>query len=164
VTPEDLVQIEAVKRLKYAYLRCIDQKDFDALTDLFTEDATAAYSGGKYVYEGRSAIIEFIATNMGREAFHSSHRVHHPEIELDGDTATGRWALEDTVLDTDWNFLLMGAAFYEDRYRRVEGEWRIEHTGYRRSFEFMLPTSALEGFSVTASWWATDGQSTLPVQ
>ena len=80
-----------------------------------------------------------------------------------GDEATGTWALEDTVLDTEWDFLLLGAAFYTDRYRRVDGRWLIAHTGYRRSFEMMMPTSSIEGFAVTASWWGTDGQSSLPV-
>lgn len=162
--PEDLVQIELVKRVKYAYLRCLDQKDWEGLAELFCEDATASYSGGNYTYTGRDEIVGFISRNMGRETFHSSHRVHHPEIDVVGDRATATWALEDTVLDTEWGFLLSGAAFYEDRYRKVGGRWLIEHTGYRRSFEYMLPTASLEGFSVTASWWATDGRSNLPVQ
>ena len=163
MTPEELCDMEEVKRVKYAYLRCLDQKDWAHLPDVLWEDATASYSGGNYTYEGRDAIVEFISKNMGREQFHSSHRVHHPEITLDGDTATATWALEDTVLDTEWNFVLMGAAFYEDTYERRGGEWRILHTGYRRSFEFMVPTSSWEGFTLTASWWATDGKSTLPV-
>jgi len=164
VGPEQLVEIERIKRLKYAYLRCIDQKDFAGLSGLFTEDATAAYSGGRYVYEGRAAITTFIETNMGRTTMHSSHRVHHPEIDLDGDDATGTWALEDTIVDTEWDFVLQGAAFYEDRYVRDADGWRIAHTGYRRTFEYVLPTAGLEGFRVTASWWATDGQSSLAVQ
>ncbi|MFI5044937.1 MAG: nuclear transport factor 2 family protein [Acidimicrobiales bacterium] len=163
MTPDDLVDIEGIKRVKYAYLRCLDQKDWDGMVDLFTDDATATYSGGKYSYTGRDEIIGFISRNMSREQFHSSHRVHHPEIDVEGDEATGTWALEDTVLDTEWNFLLLGAAFYTDRYRRVDGRWLIAHTGYRRSFEVMMPTSSIEGFAVTASWWGTDGQSSLPV-
>jgi hypothetical protein len=164
MTPDDLVQMELIKRVKYAYLRCLDQKDWDGLAQVLAPDATASYSGGKYTYSGRDEIVGFISRNMGREAFHSSHRVHHPEITLDDtDRARATWALEDTVLDTDWNFLLAGAAFYEDEYRLIDGTWYIQHTGYRRSFEYMLGTADLQGFSVTASWWATDGQSSLPV-
>ncbi|MFM7068657.1 MAG: nuclear transport factor 2 family protein [Actinomycetes bacterium] len=164
VTPADLCDIEAIKQTKYAYLRCIDQKDWVGLVEVFWEDATASYSGGNYEYEGRDAIVAFITQNMGREQFHSSHRVHHPEIALSGDRATGTWALEDTVLDTEWKFLLQGAAFYNDVYERRAGEWRILHTGYRRSFEYIVPTESINGFTVTASWWGTDGRSTLPVQ
>ena len=59
MTPEDLVEIEAIKRLKYAYARCIDQKLWDEIATLFTADAVAAYSGGGYTFEGRDAIVEW---------------------------------------------------------------------------------------------------------
>jgi hypothetical protein len=163
VTPEQLADLEAIKRLKYAYLRCLDQKSWSELRTLLCDDATAAYSGGRYTYEGADDIVAFVERNMGREQFHSSHRAHHPEIDLDGDRASATWALEDVVVDSEWNFLLIGAAFYEDRYRREGGRWLIEHTGYRRTFEMTLPTSSLEGFALTASWWGTDGRSSLPV-
>src|SRR5262249_22591183 len=52
LTPEDLVQIEAIKQLKYRYLRCLDQKLWDEMADVFTADCVAAYSGGKYAFEG----------------------------------------------------------------------------------------------------------------
>ena len=71
-------------------------------------------------------------------------------------------ALEDIVVDTEWKFMLMGAAFYEDTYERRDGRWLLWRTTYRRSFEVMFPTSSIEGFQLTASWWGTDGQSILP--
>lgn len=164
LTPQDLVEIERISRVKHAYLRCLDQKDWDGLDELLTEDATASFSGGNYSFDGRSEIVGFLARNMGSEAFHSSHRVHQPEIDVDGDVAKATWALEDIVVDSEWGFVLFGAAFYEDTFRKVDGRWRISHTGYRRSFEAMLPTANVEGFQLTASWWATGGRSTLPVQ
>ncbi len=98
MTPEDLVELEQIKRLKYAYARCLDLKLWDEIAGLFTEDAVAAYSGGGYTFEGRDAIVDFLTRSMGAETFHSSHKMHHPEIELTGpDSATGVWALDDTV-------------------------------------------------------------------
>jgi uncharacterized protein (TIGR02246 family) len=163
-TPEELSELEDIKRLKYAYFRCLDQKRWDEMADLFVPDgAVAAYSGGKYRYEGRDAIVDFMRRNMDRPAFHTSHRVHHPEIEVDGDTATGTWAMEDVNVDTEFDFYLTGAGFYEDRYRKVDGRWLIEHTGYKRTFETIQPMSP-HGISLTASWWSTDGRSMLDVQ
>jgi hypothetical protein len=164
LTPEDLVDLEEIKRVKYAYLRCLDTKDWDGLAATLAPEATAAYSGGRYTCTSRDEIVDFVRRNMGREAFHSSHRAHHPEIELDGDRAQGTWALEDVVIDTEWGFLLLGAAFYTDDYVRTPDGWRIARTAYRRTFETIVPTSSLEGFAVTASWWATDGRSSLPAQ
>ncbi|HTO01841.1 MAG TPA: nuclear transport factor 2 family protein, partial [Microthrixaceae bacterium] len=89
------------------------------------------------------------------------HKVHHPEIDVDGDSATATWALEDTVVDNEWNFVLMGSAFYEDEYERQSGRWVIKSTKYRRTYEFMFPTTSVEGFALTASWWGTGGGSTV---
>jgi hypothetical protein len=41
--------------------------------------------------------------------------------------------------------------------------WKIAHTGYKRTFETIMPMSK-NGMSVTASWWTTGGQSALEVQ
>ena len=57
MTPDDLVELELIKRVKYRYMRAIDQKRWDDLAEVFTEDAVAEYSGGKYRYEGRDAIV-----------------------------------------------------------------------------------------------------------
>lgn len=164
ITVDDLLELEAIKRVKYKYLRCLDQKLWDDMADVFTEDAVAAYSGGRYTYEGREAILEFLVQNMGAETMHSSHRCHHPEIDLTGpDTAIGVWALEDVVVMTDWDLTVRGAAFYTDEYRKVDGDWKISRTGYKRTYEEIQPRGNVEGLKLTASWWTTDGQSELPV-
>ena len=41
MTPEDLVEIELIKRLKYRYMRCLYQKLWDEMTTCFTPDVTA---------------------------------------------------------------------------------------------------------------------------
>ncbi|MDQ1521367.1 MAG: hypothetical protein QOI55_2440 [Actinomycetota bacterium] len=162
-TPEDLVEIEAIKRVKYRYARCLDQKLWDDIAECFTADAIAAYSGGAYTFEGRDAIVDFLRRSMGSETFLSSHRMHHPEIDLTGPaTATGIWALEDTVIETQWQISIRGAAFYTDEYVKQDGRWRIQHTANRRTFEELQPRAELVGLRLTASWWATDGRSELP--
>jgi len=133
-----LEEIEAIKQLKYRYMRSIDQKLWDQMRDCFVPDATTSYSGGKYAFEGIDAIMQFMIESMDRGSFLSSHRVTQPEIELTSDTtATGRWALEDTVIDTQHEITIQGAAFYEDRYVKKGGAWKIQHTGYERTFEQM---------------------------
>ncbi|MEZ5144885.1 MAG: nuclear transport factor 2 family protein [Acidimicrobiales bacterium] len=165
MTPEDLVELELIKRVKYRYLRCLDQKLWDDLDEVLTEDCVATYSGGKYRYEGRDAIVDFLRRNMGSEAMHSSHRVHQPEIDLTSPTtAVGVWALEDVVVMTDWDLTVQGAAFYEDEYRKEDGRWRIAATGYKRTYEEVVPRASIDGIQLTASWWTTGGQSSLDVQ
>ena len=155
-----LVEIDAIKRLKYRYIRCLDQKLWDELAGCLTVDASASYGGGAWSYEGRDDILEFIRTSMGSHQFLSSHRVGQPEIELTGpDTARGTWALDDLVVHLEFGVDIRGAAFYEDEYVKVDGEWRIRTTGYKRSFEEVRPRPA--DVTLTASWWDTDGRSSL---
>jgi hypothetical protein len=163
MTPEDLVQIELIKRLKYAYARCLDQKRWDEIANLFTDDAVAAYSGGGYSFEGRAAIVDFLQRSMGAETFLSSHKMHHPEIDLTGpDSATGVWALDDVVVMTDFELTIRGCSFYDDEYVRQHGTWRIKRTGYKRIYEEIQPRGNVDGLKLTASWWATGGRSELP--
>ena len=140
MTPGDLVELEAIKRLKYKYVRCLDQKLWDDIVDCFIEDAVASYSGGKYHFEGRDAIVKFLVESMGADDFLSAHRVTQPEIDLvDDDHATGTWALVDEVLVKEHGVRVRGAAFYRDEYVKVDGQWRIARTGYERTYEEIKP-------------------------
>lgn len=151
----DLQALEAIKRLKHKYMRCIDQKRWDELEPLFTEDARCSYSGGKYAFDGRKAIMEFLTGSMSRKSFLSCHRVTQPEITLtSATTATGIWALEDLVIDTEHEFTLHGAGFYEDEYVRIDGEWKIQSTGYVRTFEQIQTRKDVPGLSLTQNAWA----------
>lgn len=154
ITPEDLVEIEAIKAVKYRYLRAVDLRDWELLESTLTEDATAAYAAGKLSYDGRDAIVGFLRDSMPAKEMLSAHRVHHPEIELTSPTtATARWALDDTVIMPAGNFQLRGAAYYSDELVKVDGEWKISHTGYRRLYE---ETVSRDGVTVTDHWWADE--------
>ena len=156
MTPEDLVEIEAIKQLKYRYMRCLDLKLWNEMASCFTEDATSAYSSGKYSFAGRDQIIAFFRESMGREMV-TSHQVHQPEIELLApDEARGTWALEDTVIHTEHDFTLRGAAFYRDRYVKVDGQWRIQHTGYDRIYEEVQTRKEVPGLQLTQNMWGVD--------
>ncbi len=150
----DLQELEAIKRLKYKYLRCLDQKRWSELAECLTEDATSAYSGGKFSFEGRDAIMEFLESAMGADSFLSSHTVHQPEIEFISETsATGIWALRDTVIETNANIIIRGAAFYEDEYVKLDGEWKIQSTGYERTYEETLSRADLPSLKLTENRW-----------
>jgi uncharacterized protein (TIGR02246 family) len=155
---DELREIDAIKRLKYRYMRCLDQKRWAEMADCFTEDATTSYGGGKYAFAGRDAIMRFLVDAMDRPSFLSSHRVHHPEITLTSPTtARGTWALEDFVLDPERKLIIQGAAFYDDEYVKIDGEWRIRSTGYQRTFEFVESLDARPGLRLTAGYDPTHG-------
>jgi bile-acid 7alpha-dehydratase len=152
--PVDLHELEAIKRLKYKYLRCLDQKLWDEIGTCFTPDASCSYSGGKYAFDGRDAIVDFLRKAMGAPSFYSSHRVHHPEIEFTSDTtAFATWALEDEVIETKAQITIRGAAFYHDEYVKVGGAWLIRSTGYQRTFEEMESRKDRPSLRLTQSTW-----------
>lgn len=159
VETDELIEVHRIASVKYRYLRCLDQKRWDEIESCFVADATASYGGGAYTLRGRAAIIDFLRTSMGSQTMLTSHRCHHPEIEVSGPEASGVWAFDDVVVETREGWTLRGAGFYEDRYRLGTDGWRIVHTGYRRTFEELGPRA--RGSRITADWWATDGRSTL---
>jgi ketosteroid isomerase-like protein len=157
MTPEDLVEMEAIKQVKYRYLRGVDTRDWDLVASTLTGDATSAYSSGKLSYTGRDAIIGFLRESMTERDMLTSHKVHQPEIELTGaDSATARWGLEDVVIILSAGITIRGAAYYEDRMRKEGGEWRIAHTGYRRLYEEITKRT---GETITDHWWADQGEN-----
>ena len=128
--------LEAIRQLKYRYFRALDCKDWDALGNTLSQDATTSYDNGRYAFEGRAAILEFLRGALGSPNMISMHHGHHPEIEITGDaSARGTWYLEDMVIFREANTVLRGAAFYHDEYVRIDGEWKIRSTGYERTFE-----------------------------
>lgn len=136
---------EDVKALKYRYLRTLDTKAWDDFEACFLPDATADYNGLEFA--DRAALVDYMRTNLG-EGLITLHQVHHPEICLDGDTATARWYLQDKVLVPAFGFMLEGAAFYEDRYVRTPEGWRVAHTGYRRTYEATYNLADLPSLTV----------------
>ncbi len=154
-----LEEVFAIQRLKYSYGRFLDTKDFASLCSLMTDDVTVAYGGGAITLEGRQAVEDYLSKAMGAPTMLTSHVFSHPEIDVDGDEATGRWALQDVVILEDFGMQIRGASLYDDRYVRVDGAWRIQHTGYKRLYEEIAPRP--EGTRTSASWFGTDGRSDL---
>lgn len=137
--------VDEICRLKYRYLRTLDTKRWDEFAGCFVPEATGDYNG--LVFEDRAALVAYMRENLG-EGRITLHQAHHPEIDVDGDTATGRWYLQDKVIVPEYSFMLEGAAFYDDRYVRTAEGWRVAHTGYRRTFEMTYNLADLPGVAV----------------
>ena len=154
----DLAALEEIRRVKYRYLRCVDLKLWDEIADVFTPDATVDYGtralGEPVRLTGRDEIVGFLRDRLGPDII-TVHFASQPEIDIDGDVASGIWSFKDTVIATDFKVLIEGAAFYEDRYARgADGRWRISHTGYVRTYEVMMSLDDVPSLKFTANRWA----------
>lgn len=145
-TSDDRSDVEAIQQLKYRYLRTLDLKRWAEFEACFLPEATGDYAGLQFA--DRDALVSYMRENLG-EGLISMHHVHHPEIVVDGDEARGTWYLEDRVIVPDFDFVLEGAAFYDDRYVRTPEGWRVAHTGYRRTYEVSMSTKDFASWKVT---------------
>ncbi|MBV8348575.1 MAG: nuclear transport factor 2 family protein [Mycolicibacterium sp.] len=129
----DAADKEAIELVKYRYLRALDTKDWDEFADTLTDDVTGDY-GDRLHFTNRTELVDFMRSSLGPGVL-TEHRVTHPEITVDGDEATATWYLQDRVIVAEFNFMLIGAAFYHDTYRRAADGWKISATGYDRTYE-----------------------------
>lgn len=132
-----LLDIEAVRRVKHAYFRCIDTGNFEELAEIFHEDVKVHFIGGTYEWklQGRDAYLESL-----KHSFHTRsvghHNGHHPEIEILSPTeATGVWYLTDNMWIMNQKNFTTGTAIYWDTYLKVDGRWQIADSKYERIYE-----------------------------
>jgi hypothetical protein len=118
----------ALIELEATYARTFDNRDGAAWAALFLPDGVYQARGatpekGNYV-AGHDALADF-CTNA---PFDGLHLMHLPSFTIDGDDATGRLHLEFLgAFHAPGNPLTRMAGYYDVRYRRVEGLWRIAH-------------------------------------
>lgn len=133
----ELIEIEAIKSLKYRYMRFMMLGEIDAMRDLLTPDVRAEYSDGKYSYDGVEAVLGFLhGTHAEGSGLRSIWQLGHPEIELESDDrATGIWFFTHKTIHKPSGTNIEMASFYRDEYVKQDGRWRIRYTGYRRVLE-----------------------------
>jgi hypothetical protein len=153
----DLVAIEEIKRLKHRYFRTLDLKMWEEFGDCLTEDVTARYGTqamDKPVhFDARADVVAFMSENLGDSVI-TTHVANHPEIDVDGDSATASWVFEDTVLVPEFHLQIRGAGYYSDTYRKDrDGAWRIASTQYERIYEATTSLDDTPSFTLIANRW-----------
>ncbi|CAH0990222.1 Bile acid 7-alpha dehydratase [Sinobacterium norvegicum] len=132
----DLEAIELIRQLKARYFRFLDTGDLAGMKTVFADDGGIHYRSPSYEYkkQGWDELEAFFVASFSKTKF-GMHTGHHPEITVDGDTATGIWYLRDTFVSLDDNITFEGSAIYKDQYIKVDGEWKILQSEYDRLFE-----------------------------
>lgn len=123
-TVAELVDIEAIKRLKARYFRQMDLKLWDRWRQVFTEDVVIEADG--FTFEGRDSFVTTLSTMLAD--VRTTHHGFMPEITITGpDTATGIWAMRDhLVFPGDGPPIgFVGYGHYHESYLRDGGSWQI---------------------------------------
>ena len=119
---ENLIAQQEIRDLSARYAMFLDDHDWDALAQLWTEDA--AWSIGDTVFGGRGAVMGFLSGCLSADYF-AKHINGQSLIEVnqDGVTATGR----TDVLWLAQNFETQVMARYVDTYVKAGGRWLFKH-------------------------------------
>ena len=119
---QELTDREAIKELTARYAHGIALGHGAAVASLFTDDGvfTTRFNDDEapIMLNGRKAIDDFYARIEPNTALPC---VHNHIIRVDGDTATGTCTLEVRITSNKRS--MIGAAYYDDRYRRQDGAW-----------------------------------------
>ncbi len=136
----ELEAIEAIRRLKVRYAELNDTGfDGDALVALWTPDGV--WDCGDYGrFVGRDAMREYWG-ETGRVTAFAQHFITNHTVDVDpsGTTASGRCYMFGTVTREGTAFWM--AVRYEERYRKVDGEWLFEEMKLFPSFMTPFGTS-----------------------
>ena len=125
-----LEDLEAIRRLHYRYISCLDNLEFARALDCFWDDAEVEVrkSGVLKGKENFSRI--YLVTLAVRKERHDAHMAIEPVITVDGDTAKGDWVIYMlfSVPKIEW---VQGRN--ECEYRKVDGEWKISKLKFTRT-------------------------------
>ena len=143
---ERLEAFEAIRKLKAAYCRNLDTKQWDALRALFSDDARFDGFGSAPDGSTRETFIAGLASRLAEAV--SVHHCHTAEIELiANDQAKAIWPMMDYVqwprpidLSEGTRAIgFMGYGFYEESYRLDHQGWRIVYSRLSRLRVDFLP-------------------------
>ena len=135
-----------VQDLLADYAHAIDQKNWDALDDIFTEDAFIDYSVMGGAKGSLPEIKKFLAEAMSIFP-HTQHLVANMQIRLRGDEGTGRIMCHNPQvmnLGEGKRHVFVLGLWYLDEYVRTSKGWRIRRRVEEKSWGLNLPRG-LEG-------------------
>ena len=129
-----------IQDLLYKYAEIIDQKNFDKLREIFTEDAFIDYSVYGGAAGGLEEIIKFLKEAM--TVFPNTHHLNaNIQIKISGDSGSGKVMCfnpqEMDLGETSQTFML--GLWYIDKYKRTDAGWRISERIEEKCWKFNVP-------------------------
>ena len=140
VAERQLADRLAIRELAERYARAVDRRDWELARALFSDDAVLV--GPRFELVGRDAILRGLrSVERYRATFHA---VTNQLVEIAGDEASGEtYCLASHLFERDGAARKLDWGIrYQDRYRRVDGAWRIARRELVVDFEQELPLAA----------------------
>jgi hypothetical protein len=127
-----------IHQLLIDYSTAIDQRRFDDLDRVFTEDAYIDYRemGG---IDGRFPEVKAWLAQVLPNFPAYAHMLGNFDVRIDGDTASSRTILfNPMVLGGDRNQILFCGLWYEDKFIRTPAGWRMSRRVETKCFDKVM--------------------------
>ena len=130
-----------IQDLLASYCEAIDRRDWDALDDIFTEDAVIDYTAAGGARGNLSETKAYLERAL-KQFFGMQHMLGLPVIKITGDTATSRTiAFNPMVIERGGQpHTFFVGIWYCDELTRTKDGWRIKHRREELSYFHNLPT------------------------
>ena len=124
-----LEAVDAIRQLKARYFHSCDGKDPDAMRACFVHGPAEIDYGALGTFNDREGLVRLFTQLGCHPNLLEMHHGSNPDITLiDADHACGQWSLHYQQIDTEKRTVTQLGAVYYDRYRRVDGAWKISAT------------------------------------
>jgi hypothetical protein len=150
----ELLDKQAITETIYRYAHCVDRRDIECLSSLFTPDATLHYGAG--IYDGPAGdLIAYLAPGVSSPFLVSHHQVGNILIQLLGSgtaSAKSYFTFVQRVLRNDSLVDEVVRARYLDKLIKQRGTWRFAERRVEYDWSHIAPAG-------TGWWWEQAGMS-----
>jgi ketosteroid isomerase-like protein len=139
-----------IQELMVEYAYAIDNRDWDALDNVFTADAFIDYSEMAGVKGTLPEIKAFLDDAMKQVAA-CQHGISTTQLKIQGDRAVGRTICTNPMEIGDGGHVMLLGLWYHDEFVRTEKGWRISSRSEENSWRYNVPPGLLPEPSRTRS-------------
>lgn len=126
-----LEDIEAIRKLKARYLHACDRKNIVALRDCFAPGNIHIDYGAIGCFDTREDFLRVYQEKACHPEVIDIHHGHNEQIEwLSPSAASAIFDLFFYQIDTRTGMLIQLGGYYEDQFRKQDGQWTISSTRF----------------------------------
>lgn len=107
-----------------------DDRYAELIKNCFTDDAKCDFrnrlAGGEpMISQGSKEILSFFQGVVAKTLKNMSHTTHNHRINIEAKQASGDCYFELTARDTNSSLPMIGAGRYNDKYEKINNQWRF---------------------------------------